>query len=136
MNQVSRNIALWLVVVLMVLLLVNFFSRTQRSVPDKIFSEFLDNVQVGKVSSVTIQGNQILGDETDGEHFSTYAPDDPDLVKTLRDKGIKIAAKPAEGDPWWMVALVQWFPMLLLVARVDFLHAPDADRRRQGDVIR
>ena len=116
MNQVSRNIALWLVVVLMALLLVNFFSRTQRSVPDKIFSAFLDEVQAGKVSSVTIQGNQILGDLDDGTHFRTYAPNDPDLVKTLRDKGVKIAAKPAEGDPWWMVLLVQWFPMLLLVA--------------------
>ncbi len=66
MNQVSRNIALWLVVVLMALLLVNFFSRTQRSVPDKIFSEFLDDVRVGKVTSVTIQGNQILGDGLTG----------------------------------------------------------------------
>ena len=65
---------------------------------------------------VTIQGNLIHGDTTSGEHFKTYAPDDPDLVKTLRDKGVKIAAKPAEGDPWWMVALVQWFPMLLLAA--------------------
>ena len=55
MNQVSRNIALWLVVVLMALLLVNFFSRTQRSVPDKIFSEFLDDVAAGRVTSVTIR---------------------------------------------------------------------------------
>ncbi len=51
-----------------------------------------------------------------GEHYKTYSPTDPDIVKTLRSKGVKIAAKPAEGDPWWMVALVQWFPMLLLVA--------------------
>ena len=116
MNQVSRNIALWLVVVLMALLLVNFFSRTQHSIPDKIFSDFLNDVDNRQVQSVTIQGNQILGDTNSGEHFRTYAPNDPDLVKTLRDKGVKIAAKPAEGDPWWMVLLVQWFPMLLLVA--------------------
>ncbi len=48
--------------------------------------------------------------------YKTYSPTDPDIVKTLRAKGVKIAAKPADGDPWWMVALVQWFPMLLLVA--------------------
>jgi cell division protease FtsH len=116
MNQVSRNIALWLVVVLMALLLVNFFSRTQQHSPEIIFSDFLNDVDKGHVSQVTIQGNQIQGDTTTGEHFKTYAPNDPDLVKTLRDKGVKIAAKPSEGDPWWMVLIVQWFPMLLLVA--------------------
>src|SRR6202521_985155 len=116
MNQVSRNIALWLVVALIFLLLLNFFSRTQQRSPEIIFSDFLNQVEKGEVSQVTIQGNVIQGDTSGGEHFKTYAPEDPDLVKTLRDKGVKIAARPAEGDPWWMVLLVQWFPMLLLVA--------------------
>ena len=115
MNQVSRNIALWLVVALIFLLLLNFFSRTQQRSPEIIFSDFLNNVEKGQVSQVTIQGNVIQGDTSSGEHFKTYAPQDQDLVKTLRDKGVKIAARPAEGDPWWMVLLVQWFPMLLLV---------------------
>src|ERR1700719_63007 len=116
MNQVSRNIALWLVVALIFLLLFNFFSRTQQRSPEIIFSDFLNNVEKGQVSQVTIQGNVIQGDTSSGEHFKTYAPQDQDLVKTLRDKGVKIAARPAEGDPWWMVVLVQWFAMLLLVA--------------------
>ncbi len=98
MNQVSRNIALWLVVVLMFL-----------------FSEFLNQVDSGDVKEVTIQGNVITGIRKNTETFRTYAPQDPDLVKTLRTKGVDIAAKPADGDPWWMVLLVQWFPMLLLV---------------------
>ena len=115
MNQVSRNIALWLVVALMFLLLFNFFSRTQQRSPEIIFSDFLNNVEKGEVAQVTIQGNVIQGDTSSGEHFKTYAPQDPDLVKTLRDKGVKIAARPADSDPWWMVLLVQWFPMLLLV---------------------
>src|SRR5437762_4279642 len=52
MNQVSRNIALWLVVVLMGLLLVNFFSRTQQRPPEIIFSDFLNDVDRGHVSEV------------------------------------------------------------------------------------
>src|SRR6266849_32659 len=115
MNQVSRNIALWLVVVLMFLLLFNFFSRTQRQAPEEKFSEFLNQVDSGDVKEVTIQGNVITGIRKNTETFRTYAPQDPDLVKTLRTKGVDIAAKPADGDPWWMVLLVQWFPMLLLV---------------------
>src|ERR1700678_2797360 len=115
MNQFSRSIALWLVLGLMFLLLVNIFSRQQPKEPEIIFSDFLNQVDKNEVAQVTIQGNVIQGDTNGGEHFKTYAPQDPDLVKILRDKGVKIAARPAEGDPWWMVLLVQWFPMLLLV---------------------
>src|SRR5271154_5319373 len=116
MNQFSRSIALWLVLGLMFLLLFNIFSRQQPKEPEIIFSDFLNQVEKGEVSQVTIQGNVIQGDTSGGEHFKTYAPEDPDLVKTLREKGVKIAAKPAEGDPWWMVILVQWFPILVLAA--------------------
>jgi cell division protease FtsH len=116
MNQFSRSIALWLVLGLMFLLLFNIFSRQQPREPEIIFSQFLNDVQDGKVGSVTIQGNQIKGDYTSGEHFKVYALNDPDLVKLLRDKSVKIAAKPAEGDPWWMVVLIQWFPILVLAA--------------------
>jgi cell division protease FtsH len=116
MNQVSRNIALWAVVVLMALLLVSFFTRTQQHAPEIIFSDFLNDVDHGHVADVTIQGNQIQGETANGEHFKTYTPNDPELVQELRAKGVKIAAKPADGDPWWMVLLVQWLPMLPLVA--------------------
>ena len=116
MNQVSRNIALWAVVVLMALLLVSFFTRTQQHAPEIIFSDFLNDVDQGHVADVTIQGNQIQGETANGEHFKTYTPNDPELVQELRAKGVKIAAKPADSDPWWMVLLVQWLPMLPLVA--------------------
>ncbi len=116
MNQFSRSIALWLVLGLMFLLLFNIFSRQQPKEPEIIFSDFLNQVEKGQVAQATIQGNLIKGESSTGEHFKTYAPEDPDLVKTLRAKGVKIAAKPAEGDPWWMVALVQWFPVLVLAA--------------------
>jgi cell division protease FtsH len=116
MNQVSRNIALWAVVVLMALLLVNFFTRSEQHSPEIIFSDFLNDVDQGHVANVTMQGNQIQGETSGGEHFKTYAPNDPGLVQELRAKGVKIAAKPADGDPWWMVLLVQWLPILPLVA--------------------
>ena len=116
MNQFSRSIALWLVLGLMFLLLFNVFSRQQTREPEIVFSDFLGQVEKNQVSEVTIQGSSIHGRTTSGEHFKSYAPHDPDLVKILLQKGVRITAKPEEGDPWWMVALVQWFPMLLLVA--------------------
>jgi cell division protease FtsH len=116
MNQFSRSIALWLVLGLMFLLLFNIFSRPQTREPEIIFSDFLNQVERSQVSEVTIQGNLIHGLTAGGEHFKTYAPTDPDLIKTLRDKGVKIAARPPDTDSWWMVALIQGFPILLLVA--------------------
>ena len=115
MNQFSRSIALWLVLGLMFLLLFNIFSRQQTHRPEIIFSDFLNQVQKGEVSKVTIQGNSISGLTNSGEHFKTYAPTDPNLVATLRAKNVKIEAKPAEGDSWWVTLLVQWLPMLLLI---------------------
>lgn len=115
MNQFSRSIALWLVLGLMFLLLFNIFSRQQENRPEIIFSDFLNQVQKGQVSKVTIQGNSISGVTSSGAHFKTYAPADPDLVATLRAKNVKIEAKPAEGDSWWVTILVQWLPMLLLI---------------------
>src|ERR1700723_3625678 len=116
MNQFSRSIALWLVLGLMFLLLFNIFSRQQPKEPEIIFSDFLNKVEKGDVAEVTIQGNTIHYVTSSSEQYKTYAPEDPDLVKPLREKGVKIAAKPAEGDPWWMVALVQWFPVIVLAA--------------------
>lgn len=116
MNQFSRSVALWLVLGLLFLLLFNVFSRHQAQVPEKSFTAFLSDVESGRVSKVTIQGHEIEAFSAAGEEFKTYAPQFPNLVDTLRKKGVTIVAKPPQGDSWWMVALVQWFPMLLLVA--------------------
>ncbi len=116
MNQFSRSVALWLVLGLMFLLLFNIFSKQQNREPEMIFSQFLTRVEKGEVAKVVMQGSQIHFVTTSHEKFHTYAPTDPDLVKTLHRKNVEIEAKPEQGDPWWMVALVQWFPMILLVA--------------------
>src|SRR5262249_5166120 len=114
-NQFSRNVALWLVLGLMFLLLFNLFNKQQAKEPEIVFSDFVAAAEKGDVTEVTIQGRNIRGKYHNGERFKTYAPEDPDLVKLLRDKGVKIAAKPEEGDPWYVVLFVQWFPMLLLI---------------------
>ena len=114
-NQFSRNVALWLVLGLMFLLLFNLFNKQQQKEPEIIFSDFMVAAEKGDVTEVTIQGRNIRGKYHNGERFKTYAPEDPDLVKVLREKGVKIAAKPEEGDPWYVILFVQWFPMLLLI---------------------
>jgi cell division protease FtsH len=84
------------------------------------FSRFLQAVEDGRVADVTIQGQSIHGHyrgerSAPSEGFKTYAPKDTDLVHTLRDKGVEIEARPEDNEPWYLVAIVQWAPMLLLL---------------------
>ena len=115
MNQATKNLALWLVLGLMFLLLFNVFTRQQSREPEIIFSDFWSAVERGDVQEVTIQGQHVHGKYQSGERFRTFSPSDPDMVKTLREKNIRIAAKPENDSPWYFVLLVNWAPMLLLV---------------------
>ncbi|MBI3756683.1 MAG: ATP-dependent metallopeptidase FtsH/Yme1/Tma family protein [Deltaproteobacteria bacterium] len=115
MNKVSHNLALWLVLGLMFLLLFHLFNHQQVREPEKKFSEFVEAVEKGEVSEITIQGRVIRGKLRNDEHFKTFAPDDPDLMRMLREKKVEISVRPEEGDPWYIAILVQWFPMLLLI---------------------
>jgi cell division protease FtsH len=99
----------------MFLLLFNLFNKQQAREPDIIFSEFVAALDKGDVTEVTIQGHNIKGKFHNGERFKTFAPEDPELIKLLRAKGVKITAKPEDSDPWYITILLQWFPMLLLI---------------------
>ena len=115
MNPFYKNLALWLVISLMMVVLFNLFNKPQ-PVKDTIsYSDMLSYVDKGEVSGVTISGNEISGQLLSGGKFKTYAPRDPELVTTLRQKGVKISAEPPEESAWYKTALISWFPMLLLI---------------------
>ena len=115
-NKVSSNLALWLVLGVIFLFMFNLFNRQQPREPEVVFSDFFTAVEKGEVSEVVIQGQVIRGKFRNDDRFKTYAPtDDPDLMRTLRDRGVRVAARPEEGDPWYITILIQWFPMLLLI---------------------
>ncbi len=115
MNQLSRNLALWLLLILMVLLLVNVFTKQPPRDQEIIFSDFLTAVEKGEINEVTIQGQDIHGKRASGESFRTFAPAYPELITDLRGKGVKIDARREDPEPFWYVLLVNWFPMILLI---------------------
>jgi len=115
LSQSSKHIALWLVLALIFLVIFSVFNKQHGREPEIVFSEFMTAVDRGDVQRVTIQGHNIQGEYKNGERFRTFAPNDPELVKSLREKKVKIAAKPEEDSPWYMVLLLNWFPMLLLI---------------------
>jgi cell division protease FtsH len=117
-NNFGRNIALWIIIALLVLALFNLFQGPSSRGPSETlaYSRFLQEVQAGQVRDVTIQGRQITGHYTNGGAIDTYAPDDPDLVKTLTANGVTIKAGPdEEGSPTLFTMLFNWFPLLILL---------------------
>ncbi len=113
MNPFYKNLALWLVISLMMVMLFQIFKQPDKSSASVGYSDFLSMVESGSVSSVTIQGDNILGMSAQGP-FKTYAPKDPELIGLMRSKGVKISVKPQEDSSWFQV-LLSWVPMLLLI---------------------
>jgi len=113
LNPFYKNLALWLVISLMMVMLFQMFKHPDRSKVNVSYSDFLNMVDSGGVNQVTIQGENITGMSGQGP-FKTYAPKDPELISMLRSKGVAITAKPMEDSPWFQVFL-SWVPMLLLI---------------------
>ena len=109
-----KNLALWMVIGLIVLVLFNVFQASQPSSGKMVFSDFLKRVESGEVKEVLIRGKAVTGKLADGSTFRTFTADYPDLVKLLRDKGVKIAVEPEDSNPWYAYVL-QWVPMLLFI---------------------
>jgi len=113
-----KNLMMWGLIVLLVVGLFQLFQKPQTSmVSEKVpFSEFVENIEDGRVVQVEIKGNEIEGILSDGTTFSTYAPNDPNLVEKLTSKGVSITASPVEDKmPSLLGVLLSWFPMLLLI---------------------
>ncbi|OQX65502.1 MAG: cell division protein FtsH [Desulfococcus sp. 4484_242] len=113
MNPFYKNLALWLVISLMMVMLFQIFKQPDRARTGISYSDFLTMVESGSVHQVTIQGDNIAGMSTQGP-FKTYAPKDPDLISLLRSKGVEITVRPEEDSSWFQVFL-SWVPMLLLI---------------------
>ena len=115
-----KNLAMWGIIVFLTIGLYNMFKNPQSNVRGGnqiIFSEFLTSVENGEVLKVDIQGNNIKGVFSNGNSFSTYSPNDPNLIEKLSDKGVSISAAPLdEKMPSLFGVLLSWFPMLLLIA--------------------
>ena len=115
LNPLQKNIALWLVISLVFVLLYHLFNQPKNTPGTLIFSDFVSTVEKGQVTEVTIQGENISGKLADGKAFKTYMPKDAQLIPLFREKNVRVSAKPVEDSPWYMNILISWFPMLLLI---------------------
>lgn len=114
----SKSILFWLIAFVALSILFNVYNPQSghHSTAEVAFSDFMNKAEEGHVNAVTIVGHDINGSYSDGTHFHTYAPYDPNMVETLRKMDIKIEAKPVDTSEstFWGI-LISWFPMLLLI---------------------
>ena len=115
MNNLVKNIAIWLVIALVLMTVFNQFSTRQTVQKAIEYSQFIEEVKQGRIAKVTIEGRVLKGVKSSGERFTTYSPSDPWLVSDLLKNGVIIEAKPDEEPSLLMNIFVSWFPMLLLI---------------------
>lgn len=115
MNPFYKNLSLWLVITLMMIMLYNLFNQQHLAETNISYTEFLSMVESERVGEVILQGQELFVTDTNRNRFKVFAPQDPDLIKILREKGVTIQAKPPAESPWYMSVLVSWFPMVVLI---------------------
>jgi cell division protease FtsH len=114
-NPIYKNLALWLVILLVMLTLFNLMTSHKDEPKAISYTAFLDAVEEGSVQEVMLEGPNVEGKDQDGTVFKTFAPDDPRLVEMLRAKGVIIQAKPEEDRGFWMTMLFYWGPIILFI---------------------
>ncbi len=116
MNPRVKSLSIWVGVALLMILLFNLFNISSRPIEDElIFSDFMSKVDKGEVAEVTIRESHVNGVLKSGTKFRTYTASYPDLIKTLREKNVRITAKPPEEPPWYIALLMTWGPFVLFL---------------------
>src|SRR5512136_3008357 len=115
LNNLLKNIGIWLVIGLVVLTVVKQFDARQAPKDAVPYSEFMDRAKSGRVESATIEGRSIKWVGADKKTNLTYSPGDIWMVSDLLKDGVKVQAKPEEEQSFLAQVFISWFPMLLLI---------------------
>ncbi len=117
MNDLAKNLILWIVIAIVLVSVFNSFGPRANSAKPVEYSRFMQDVKNGKVDRVLMEGRAINGLMQGGERFTTYSPetDNRSLVGDLLNNNVTIEAKPPEQQSFLMQVFISWFPMLLLI---------------------
>jgi len=117
-QQFYKNLALWVVILVVMLLLFTTLKQNETIPPQIVLSEFMQLVETGQVESVTIEEGNIAGKYADGRKFTTYAPPtsiDNEFLTSLQERGISTEIKPRDEGSFWRQILIMWFPLVLFI---------------------
>jgi cell division protease FtsH len=114
-NKYYQNIGLYLLILVILVTVISSLFDAVSNIQELTYSQFLKEVEANNVASVTIMEKAISGRFTNGTEFTTYSPDDPEMINILRGKNIEINAKPPAQPSWWMSLLSSIFPVILII---------------------
>ena len=117
-QQFYKNLALWVVILVVMLLLFATLRQNEAAPPNIAFSEFMDSVVTGEVEEVTIEEGHIAGKYVDGRKFTTYAPPSAitsEFLADFKDRGIRTELRPRDEGSFWRQILIMWFPLVLFI---------------------
>ncbi|WP_457668663.1 ATP-dependent zinc metalloprotease FtsH [Thiolapillus sp.] len=113
----AKNIVLWVVIAIVLMTVFNSFNGQKNRAPAISYTQFLEQVKQGNVTSVIIHdGGKIEGTTSSGSTFLTESPEDPGLVGDLLKAGVDIRAQPPEQPSMLKLILINWFPLIIIVA--------------------
>ncbi|MBE0620463.1 MAG: ATP-dependent zinc metalloprotease FtsH [Burkholderiales bacterium] len=115
MNNMFKNLVIWLVIGMVLMTVFNQFNTRQTSQAAMDYSQFYEEVKAGHIAEVVIEGRNLKAKTTDGKSITSYSPGDIWLISDLLKYGVKVKAKPEEEPSLLMNIFVSWFPMLLLI---------------------
>jgi cell division protease FtsH len=115
LNNLLKNVGIWLVIGLVVLTVVKQFDSRQATKDAIPYSEFMEQAKSGRVESASVEGRSIKWVSTDKKRYITYSPGDIWMVGDLVKYGVKVEAKPDEEQSFLAQVFISWFPMLLLI---------------------
>jgi len=114
-NNLSKNIAVWLIIAVVLMTVFNQFGAQRTTQTQMPYSQFIEEVRQQQITKVVIEGNVLKGERSDGQRFTSYAPSDPWMVSDLLKNNVSVEAKPEEQPSFLVSMLISWFPMLLLI---------------------
>jgi cell division protease FtsH len=117
LNNLTKNLLLWLVIAIVLMSVFNNFGQRQQASRGIEYSQFIQKVNAGQVEKVLFEGRTIRGKTKAGEDFTTYSPetDNKALIGDLLSAGVVIDAKPPEEQSLLLTIFINWFPLLLLI---------------------
>jgi len=114
-TSTMKSLMFWMVLFVLGLAIWNFSTKLQRQDQPISFSDFMSRTDAGTVARVEIIGQEIQGQNKNGETFHTYAPNQYDgLVNKLIDRGVVVKAKEPTASPWASL-LYSWGPVMLMI---------------------
>ena len=117
MNDLTKNILIWVVIVFVLLAVFTRYMPTAGQVQEVRYSTFLDDLRASRVESVVLQGDQILGVRKDKTQFRAYNPetDYSALIGSLQKASVGIEGRPPKQPNFVTQLLLQLAPALLLI---------------------